>query len=52
MNLTENLNDPNRAQMAHSFPDMREARINALASIISHDMNFVRLAADRIIVID
>ena len=50
---TENLNDTNRVEMAQFIRDYANESGNPrTAIIISHDMNFVHLVADRIIVID
>src|SRR6185437_8550465 len=50
---TENLNDTNRVAMAQFIRNYAKQGDNPRTCIIiSHDMNFVHLAADRIIVID
>jgi len=50
---TENLNDTNRVEMAQFIRNYANESANPrTAIIISHDMNFVHLVADRIIVID
>jgi ABC-type multidrug transport system fused ATPase/permease subunit len=49
---TENLNDTNRVEMAQFIRDYARGENKRTCIIISHDMNFVHLVADRIIVID
>jgi ATP-binding cassette subfamily B protein len=49
---TENLNDTNRVAMAQFIKRYAQGENKRTCIIISHDMNFVHLAADRIIVID
>jgi ATP-binding cassette, subfamily B, bacterial len=49
---TENLNDTNRVEMAQFVRDYAKGENKRTCIVISHDMNFVHLVADRIIVID
>ena len=49
---TEHLNETNRIQMAQFIRDYARGDDPRTCIIISHDMNFVHLVADRIIVID
>ncbi len=49
---TENLNDTNRVAMAQFIKRYARGENKRTCIIISHDMNFVHLAADRIIVIE
>lgn len=49
---TENLNETNRIQMAQFVRDYAKGENRRTCIVISHDMNFVHLVADRIIVID
>jgi ATP-binding cassette subfamily B protein len=49
---TENLNDTNRVAMAEFIKRYARGENKRTCIIISHDMNFVHRAADRIIVID
>lgn len=49
---TENLNETNRIEMARFIHNYAKGDNKRTCIIISHDMNFVQLVADRIIVID
>ena len=49
---TENLNETNRIDMARFIRNYAKGENPRTCIIISHDMNFVHLVADRIIVID
>ena len=49
---TENLNETNRVEMARFVHNYAKGENKRTCIVISHDMNFVQLVADRIIVID
>jgi ABC-type multidrug transport system fused ATPase/permease subunit len=49
---TENLNETNRIEMARFIHRYAKGENKRTCIVISHDMNFVQLVADRIIVID
>ncbi|MGZ5436534.1 MAG: ABC transporter ATP-binding protein [Pyrinomonadaceae bacterium] len=49
---TENLNETNRIEMARFVHNYAKGANKRTCIVISHDMNFVHLVADRIIVID
>ena len=49
---TENLNETNRIEMARFVHNYAKGDNKRTCIVISHDMNFVQLVADRIIVID
>lgn len=49
---TENLNETNRIEMAKFIHNYAKGENKRTCIVISHDMNFVHIVADRIIVID
>ena len=49
---TENLNETNRIEMAKFVHNYAKGENKRTCIVISHDMNFVHIVADRIIVID